>query len=50
MTLNDFNLTKLQTSTFNENSSTKLIVHGYIEPKFGVHDWMLRIYEKRAVD
>ena len=43
MTLNDFNLTKLQTSTFNENSLTKLIVHGYTEPKFGVHDWMLRM-------
>lgn len=43
MILNDFNLTKLQMSTFNENSLTKRIVHGYGEAKFGVHDWMLRM-------
>ena len=41
--LNDSNMTKLQTSTFNKKSLTKLIVHGYIEPKFGIRDWMLRM-------
>lgn len=41
--LNDSNFTKLQISTFNENSLTKLVVHGYIEPKFGIRDWMLRM-------
>ena len=41
--LNDFNITKLQTSTFNTKSLTKIVVHGYIEPKFGIRDWMLRM-------
>ena len=41
--LNDSNLTKLQMSTFDANSLTKIVVHGYIEPKFGIRNWMLRM-------
>ncbi len=48
--LNDSKLTKLRTSTFNENSLTKLVVHGYVEPKFGIRDWMLRMKNELLIN
>lgn len=33
-------MTKLRSSSFDDKSETKFIIHGYIEPEFGIKDWM----------
>ncbi|XP_028404600.1 pancreatic lipase-related protein 2-like [Dendronephthya gigantea] len=44
--LDDSDMNKLRASTFNEHSLTKFVTHGYIEPKFGIRDWMLRMKDE----
>lgn len=47
--LNDPNFTKLKTSSFDEHSLTKIVLHGYVQPKFGIRDWMLRMKDQLLI-